>query len=246
MKETERFSASGRRDSNLELLRIVSMFMILCHHFIVHGMGICAWLGNRADGNIQMAYSDYAGSSQIMALLFSDAFVICGVNLFILISGYYGIKLSWERILKFVLILFFFQFLQYGALLLWEKESFTIKGFIYQFLPVSHTPYWFMYCYFQLMLISPLLNTAIEHFSDKLRLGVLYILGLITVYWGWLWSGAENPYGYSLFQFVFIYYTGKMIRLEIVRISEWQIRGGRDLFFRNCIGSPWSVLFRKP
>ena len=67
-----------QRDSNLELLRIVAMSMIVIYHIFVHGISPV-----------------YVGSHSILTVWYVP--FIFGVNLFILISGYYGIRLSWNH-----------------------------------------------------------------------------------------------------------------------------------------------------
>ena len=75
------------RDSNIELLRIVCMMFIVVHHsllglysvpFVLEGQGECDVL---------------SGSALIL-----NGFCYIGVNVFILISGYYGIKFKWRAI----------------------------------------------------------------------------------------------------------------------------------------------------
>ena len=65
--------AENKRESNIDCLRIISMLMVVCHHFFSHG-GLSSALTpslNWAAGN----------------LLFAACFV--AVNCFVIISGYY-------------------------------------------------------------------------------------------------------------------------------------------------------------
>lgn len=78
-----------QRDSNLELLRIVAMSMIVIYHIFVHGISPV-----------------YVGSHSILTVWYVP--FIFGVNLFILISGYYGIRLSWKSFLSLMWIIVFY------------------------------------------------------------------------------------------------------------------------------------------
>ena len=69
----------NRRVSNIELLRILSIFLITMHHLVVHGSNACGYLTN---------YSFEQGTLGIIL----NSFCIIGVNVFILISGWFGIK----------------------------------------------------------------------------------------------------------------------------------------------------------
>ena len=64
-----------QRQSNIELLRIISILMIVIHHVLVHGI-----------------YNAVNNST----LHFIDSFVIYGVNIFLLISGYFTINLKFS------------------------------------------------------------------------------------------------------------------------------------------------------
>ncbi len=68
------------RASNFELLRLVCMFYIVLHHFIVHGLKSAGYWGE--------AINIYS--------VISNSFIIVGVNCFVLISGYFGIQSSWK------------------------------------------------------------------------------------------------------------------------------------------------------
>lgn len=67
--------AKNTRESNFELLRIVAMTFIVVHHFFI------------ATGKVDYFHAGRYGGE------FANSFLVCGVNCFILISGYFGIKL---------------------------------------------------------------------------------------------------------------------------------------------------------
>lgn len=62
------------RDSNIELLRIVSMLMIVILHFLMHGR-ILKWSA--------------FGSKEYAIYWMIEAFVFVCVNVFVIISGYF-------------------------------------------------------------------------------------------------------------------------------------------------------------
>ncbi len=81
------------RKSNIELIRILAMMMIVIWHFIVHGLN----------------QNEYGDSILLSPFQYSIAsFFSIGVNLFILISGYFSIKLSWQGILRLYFLCLFY------------------------------------------------------------------------------------------------------------------------------------------
>ena len=72
------------RDSNVELLRLIAMFFILCHHFINNSL---------YNFGLQNELTTEYGVYSIL-----EGFFYVGVNCFLLISGYYGIRLRARKL----------------------------------------------------------------------------------------------------------------------------------------------------
>ena len=193
------------RDSNLELLRIVAMMFIVLHHFIVHGFQLDKLSGYHHSvfpvKNLTFAYD----------LLVSNSLFIVGVNLFILISGYFSIRLRVKSVLNLVLICLFYDFLQLFATDLYNTHSIAMHW--QPFLGIFTRSGWFITCYMALMILSPAINLAFEKFSTKEKLYGLAGLVVLNFWFGYYMdSKLINEAGYSLMQFIFIYYAGRMIR----------------------------------
>lgn len=65
------------RNSNLELLRIVCMLFIICHHWIVFILDNCGY------------HVPLGDTKQDYTSVFLNSFFIIGVNCYVLISGYF-------------------------------------------------------------------------------------------------------------------------------------------------------------
>ena len=89
-----------QRESNIELLRLVIMAFIVLHHFIFHGLGLYRYLA--------LGASPLLSGSQIDCALIVDSFLIAAVDVFILISGYFSIKLKASSFVKLFSIVSFF------------------------------------------------------------------------------------------------------------------------------------------
>ena len=143
------------RNLSIDLLRIVAMFMILVGHFtLTFGL----W-----NGSDFISRQDVTAPASSCLYVFIYGFCVVGVNIYILISGFFNIHLTWKSFLSYYLLCVF-----YNALVLLVDtiafDAFSLRALIKVFL-VDKTVNWFFRAYFWLMLISPLLNKALMHFS---------------------------------------------------------------------------------
>lgn len=189
------------RQSNNELLRIVCMFFIVFHHFIMHAV-----FPNivETDSNLDMGTA---------AATLTEGFLYIGVNCFVLISGYYQIRLRWKSIFNLFLTCAFYGFIGY-IFHLWHDNASIGRGAIYySILILSHGNWWFIHCYVILMLLSPILNAAIRQLSQKQLFYVIICLTICQVYFGYFWQIPQYDIsGYHFLQFVYLYVIGSYIR----------------------------------
>ncbi len=180
-----------KRQSNFELLRIFSMMLILVHHQICHGIP----------------------SSSSIVFLATDSFAIIGVDLFLLISGFFRIKLTWKSFLNLVFICMFYKVVHICV----DTFIFGIHHPLYEWalkpiFVVSRSGGWFVQIYFMLMFISPLLNKALDNLSEKEWRLSLFLLSFISFYLGWALHNYNDDAGYTLMNFVYIYVVGAVIK----------------------------------
>ena len=197
------------RDSNIELLRLVCMFLIVFQHCI----HMCAF---PEIWDISVMSPEIGVASVLLGLTY------IGVNCFVLISGYYGIKLKLRSVLNIYLICVFYALMGY-LLHIYIDDANIDRGILYHSIfCISHSYLWFVKCYAGLMLLSPLLNVAIEHMPRKTYQWVLFLLTVLNVYFGFLWEDSVfNADGYTIANFVFIYliggYIARYVDLECYR-----------------------------
>lgn len=148
------------RSSNIELLRIVSQYIIIIYHIFV----FC----------VLPLYPDITIYRGVMI-----PFHI-GVGVFVLISGYFGIKPTTKGIVKLlgisvvyiVPITLAYFFIRGG------------KSNLKDLLVISNSQYWFIRTYFCLYLFSPILNAYLEK-ADKRQLTYAFVvLFFIAIYIG--------------------------------------------------------------
>lgn len=197
-------STDSGRNSVFELMRLLLMVMIIIHHCIVHGLGL-RFMGEAPE---DMLLSD---SSQIFTATLINSFCICAVNVFILISGYFGIKTSKKKFVFLILTLLFYAIV-FEAIP--DLISGNYRSIIIDLLFLSHSQYWFVICYLMLMLFTPMLNMMFEKADRKYVNSFIIGLLIISCYLGFLWQHSANTSGYTLLQFILMYSIGRWIRMN--------------------------------
>lgn len=157
------------RQSNIELLRIISMVLIVVHHYAYHGF-----------------------PSEILALSPDkwkvDILILgggIGVNLFVLISGYFMACscISGKKILRLWLQTFFFCMLFYLLFRMFPQDGIQVHqgilALLSHFLPIVTGEYWFVSAYLLLMLASPFLNRLLHQLP---RMQVRWIIAVLVVF----------------------------------------------------------------
>ena len=184
------------RNSNIELLRIIAMLFIVIWHISLH-----AQKGEQPSHN------------------YIAAITTTGVNLFVLISGYFGIKLKWKSLLNILSIVVFYYSVQLIADVLVFGSTPSVGHFINIIVPISRSPWWFMTCYIVLMLISPGLNIVKNNATDKQYKLIVTTLIFLSCISGFIFTNSLiNPNGFNLFHFITLYFIGDAIkRFDIAR-----------------------------
>lgn len=206
------------RSSNIELLRIVSMLLIVMFHFSVHG----SWPD---DGPLA---SDVA----VEMLSFGGKL---GVNCFVLITGYFMVRSRPRMVslLRIVLQTWFYSFAILGMFLILDPSAVTPERLRKALLPIVSGQYWFVTCYIALMVASPFLNVLYRHLSrsGKSRLmavGFVAISLLPTV-------STFNLIGNDLVWFFYLYLIGGWTR---------ELREGGDGQSDLCALDPVRIIGR--
>lgn len=156
------------RESNFELLRIVSMIIIIAHHFSYHS-------GFMFDNDTITINRLYVQFIQIGGKI--------GVNVFVLISGYFLISaksIKMNKVIKIWMQIFTYSSIIYVIFIATGIEPFTIKKLISHCFPVTFSQWWFASTYFVLYLISPYINVLLNSLNKK---NYQHFLVSLTVLW---------------------------------------------------------------
>ncbi len=183
------------------------MLFIVVHHFIVHAIY----------PEVLQGKVSWESETDLLIAQFLNAFCYIGVNCFILISGYFGIRLKWKGVVNLYLtcVLCFLLVIgvDYLATTFLDKPYALNRTWKHFILIFSHNGWWYITCYFILMLASPLLNKAIEHFSKKEFRLILVLFTILQVYFAFYWNRqAFGADGYDIQHMVYMYLIGAYIK----------------------------------
>ena len=140
---------------------------------------------------------------------FAEQLCIICVNVFILISGWFGIRPNVKGGFSLLFQVFFYHIL---AVLLFLSIGETVT--LYQVLVGFYfgTPYWFVISYLILYAISPILNAFIESSTPRLYASVLIVFFLMEFIYGWVWNIAGYNDGYTTISFIGLYLLARFVR----------------------------------
>lgn len=189
------------RQSNMELLRLVAMFMIVVYHTVYYRL------------------YNYRTESPVFSSLMIVLHI--GVPLFVLISGYFGIKPSVKGIFKLYAILLFYNLVLYGYRIVSGDITFSIREFMRLWLPFSWgRVLWFFKVYIMLYISAPVVN----YLKEKMEMELLLISGFLTFYFGWFAQHPSLSNGKNIVNFVFLYLLGNMLHKMLV---SWKAPSGK-------------------
>jgi surface polysaccharide O-acyltransferase-like enzyme len=199
-----------KRQSNIELLRIIAIIMIIGNHFAVHG--VIQDYGTHP--YLEFSTGTFINKVFVLSLIPGG---IAGMGCFFIITGYFMID-TYNTIGKRILRLFL-EAVFYGMLILLISVilSFVFKvdgnvnfsSMVRSILwPISSQNWWFLSSYVLLLLISPLINKIIMAVNEK------NLLLFCVVAWIAFFS---VPYiigsaGYNYVEAIFWYIIGASIR----------------------------------
>lgn len=197
-----------QRESGIELLRILAMFLVLIYH---SNMWSLEYIFIN-DNNIYNNANSYIPT--ILSINVIEGVSKVCVNLFVLISGYFGIKLSIKRILSFLFQCFFIVLLGWIYFFVSSDHLRISIGIVLQILTSWFSSSWFIQSYLLLMLFSPILNTFVEHTSCKMLKMITCILLLLCLMNALIGVFPNYSNGYSFDFLVSLYIIGAYIKKE--------------------------------
>lgn len=191
--------SSTTRNSSFELLRIVAMAMIVFYHIVSYYLYL---LPNSAN-------------QEFFTALLPTLHI--GVILFMLISGYFGIKSTWKGLISLLMVVIVYNlpFVLYSGI--------GHGRWMERLMFITNTPYWFIRCYLYLYLVAPFINKAIDELSMRERVGALVAFSIISIYFGCTEGDIALQDGKNLVNFILLYLLGNTLKITQERWQSWNI-----------------------
>ena len=189
-----------QRNSNFELMRIISMFFIVLFHMIISTGGN---LINNTEGLTKIA------------LEFICMIIIVHVNSYILASGYFqhDKKISIKKIFSLAFMAWFYKIII--ALIMYANNlhSFTALEIIKIISPLEYQNNWFLVVYLSMYIMSPYINILIKKLSQvehrKLIIIMFIIFSIIATITN---QNTFQNTGFSLIHFIYLYIVGAYLK----------------------------------
>ena len=186
------------RNSNHELMRIISMFLIVLGHVILKGAVL-----KTTNPNLKTFYTIV-----ILAL-------IVHVNSYLLLTGYYQSKSSFkqQKVWSILNANWFYRVIIVSIFLGFNLINVTKIQLLKD---ISYLPrdYWFITCYVMLYLLSPFLNKLIKSLNHK---EYKYLIILSTILFCFLPTFTNEEVfsnnGYTLYNCIYFYFIGAYLRI---------------------------------
>jgi surface polysaccharide O-acyltransferase-like enzyme len=202
-----------KRQTNFELLKILSALLIVSFHCVYHG---------------GFTYTGTFSASQWLLKEFW-LFGQLGVNLFMMISGYFMINSKFQKtkLFKLVFLVYFYHILSCTvAWLSGNLDGNQISDFLSALLfPVTRRTYWYVTVYLMIYLLSPFINRFVKALTQKAFATLLMITfvlwSLLPTLSGWAIGVERDLYYYNRFIWcVVVYLWGAYIRLYSLSVTK--------------------------
>jgi len=194
------------RKTNFEILRILSMLMIIAFHFILH----TRILETSFSINNNIAHFFNVGGE-------------IGVLIFVLISGYFLIESPFKirHIIYIILETWLYSVVIFLFMFILVKSDFTIEEIIPNFFPILFSQYWFVPAYLGMYILSPFANILIFHLSKEQHASLIVVL-LIMFSLIPLCPSTAPFYPSNLLYFIFIYLVAGYLKKHwTLQIKKW-------------------------
>lgn len=188
--------AKAQRNSSVELLRIVAMLFIVLSHLCVHS-------------GFELSALPFSFNKLLLGW---GTLGNLGVNIFVIISGYFlCVKtVNVKGISKLLTQVWFYSWVLFAVAVLVFKVDVSLKSAVTALFPTIFNEYWFFTAYIVLFLLSPFINTLIQSLN---RQNFLRLLLCTVVLWVVIPTFTNQPmYGTEIPQFVTLYLIGAYFR----------------------------------
>lgn len=216
-----------KRNSSFELMRIISMFLIIIYHIIYHGKIL-----ENVNGFLEIIIR------LIMAL------TLVHISSFVLVSGYFqhDKKMKLSKAISLNNSVWFYSIIIAVFAHFIYQVNYDKVSIFKILMPINYDQYWFIKEYLILYLITPLLNTVIQNSNQKKHKRTIIALFLITSFLPYITGGffLNVSSGYSLYYMIFLYFVGAYLNKyplkESNKLKKYSEKSQLKIFIGVYIG----------
>ena len=151
------------RNSNIELLRIISMVLIVLTHYTFHN-GV---VNSSLDVGINRYILEIITIGNI------------GLLNYMYVMGYFNSKMSQpfklKKLVLLILKVMFYSLVIYFIFVLFGLEKISFKGLVQNLFPISFKKYWFITAYLLTYILCPFINKLLNNLNQKEHLSLIGI-----------------------------------------------------------------------
>ncbi|MGN0277926.1 MAG: acyltransferase [Lachnospiraceae bacterium] len=201
------------RNVGIELLRIVSMMMVVIMHCLGHG-GI-------------LTNTEFLSSNYTLAWLLEIA-CYGAVNLYALITGYvcWQTEHKWKRIIPLWIEVFFYSFVVTLFFNLFINDRVDIGEIARSLFPVLKNQYWYFAAYFCMFFLMPFMNIMLDHLTGKQHTQLVILLLVYFSFLSLICPLMGNEIfdvnrGYSIIWLMVMYITGAFLKRIMPHLEQY-------------------------
>ncbi len=195
------------RQSNIELLRIIATIFILVLHTDFFSIG---------SPSMEELHAEPVWTLVRLAVQYAT---LVGVDVFVLISGWFGMRLRLSSVAKLIFQCAFFGYLVMAVC--YAAGLIQLSGvlLVMEALGARH---WFVVCYIGLMILAPALNSFVETAPRRqLTVALIAFFAFQTLYGNLVPRQSAMQMGYSTMSFIGLYLIARYIKVYKSDICNW-------------------------
>lgn len=214
--DTKEGSGKKGRITNIECLRCIAMLFIALNHSILY---IAKYQMKLDTTPVNFLLTDF-----IYPIVYN------GVNIFVLISGYFLVKTTrsstnWEKVARLWLSMLFYSVIIYVCAIAFHYKTLNVQELVHTLMPIRYNAYWFMTQYIGLYILSPFLAKWARAMSRKeyqtMLISFFILASVIQL------QGLKG--GFSLVWFLFLFMFAGYMQLwehESNAMKKWSAHAG--------------------
>lgn len=223
--------AKGPRESNFELLRIIAMLMVLILHSDFKTFGI--------PSEIEIDTAPWGSFGRI----FVESFSLSSVNIFIMISGWFGIKTSLRGCFNFLFQVIYFYSLSFFITWICGINDLSITNILHVFCLPSNG--WFIISYLGLYILAPVYNTFLNIASKQVQRNILLSFFILQTVYGFVGNSTNFNFGYSTLSFSGLYLLAGYVRRHIDN-DDYKFKWGGVIVYVSIVCVVSAAMFFLP